>query len=87
MLSLLNSEKFQTEYKNYKEKIENLTNENLKKECSLLLSKLVSEVKSIDTLHEELYRTNSLPTMTSNTRDALVNIRKQLNKKLSENTR
>jgi hypothetical protein len=84
MLTLLKSEKFQREYKEFQEKISSVTSTDVKKELEGLLSKLVSEVKSLDNQHQELANNKQFPMFASDARSNIVEIRRQLNRKLKD---
>jgi hypothetical protein len=84
MLTLLKSEKFQKEYKDFQDKISTVTNENIKKELEGLLSKLVNEVKSLDLQHQELSTTKQFPITASDARSNIIEIRKQIDRRLRD---
>jgi hypothetical protein len=84
MISLLTSETFQNEYKTFKEEISKITNESMRAELDGLLSKLVLEVKILDTYHTELMQGHSLPTAVGDSKGKIVEIRKRLTKRLAD---
>lgn len=84
MLTLLKSEKFQTEYKKFQEKISSVTNESIKKELDELLRKLVAEVQNIDRQHSEVSATKQLSISATDSRNSIAEIRRTLDRKLSD---
>lgn len=84
MLSLLKNERFQTEYKEWKSKIDSMSETVQKKELQELLNKLVNEVKRLDTFHEELMRSHNLPMGMEETKSRISEIRKKIHKRISD---
>jgi siroheme synthase (precorrin-2 oxidase/ferrochelatase) len=84
MLSIFNSEKFQTEYKNYKELIEQVTDLRLKSTLENHLSKLVAHVKHLDSHHEEMIFTKQIKEMSGDNRDKILEVRRFLNKSIKD---
>ena len=83
MLSLLNSEKFQTEYKNYKQQIDSITDVSIKNQLENFLAKLVSQVKALDEDHTEMLLSKRARLGDDN-RDKITELRKILNRKLRD---
>ena len=83
MLSLLNSEKFQTEYKNYKQQIDSITDVSIKNQLENFLAKLVSQVKALDEDHTEMILSKRARLGDDN-RDKITELRKILNRKLRD---
>ena len=83
MLSLLNSEKFQTEYKNYKQQIDSITDLSIKNQLENFLAKLVSQVKGLDEDHTEMILSKRARLGDDN-RDKITELRKILNRKLRD---
>jgi flagellar biosynthesis chaperone FliJ len=83
MLSLLNSEKFQTEYKNYKQQIDSITDLSIKNQLENFLAKLVSQVKALDEDHTEMILSKRARLGDDN-RDKITELRKILNRKLRD---
>jgi hypothetical protein len=54
-MQLLKNERFIKEYTNFKERIDKIDNETIKKDLAGLLSKLHSEVQTIDRQHHDLF--------------------------------
>lgn len=84
MLSLLKSKQFQDEYQNFQTRISNVNNEQLKNNLTLLLAKLVHEIKLLDSHHDQLITTQRLPTMSNEVKANISDIRKTLEKKLKD---
>jgi hypothetical protein len=80
MLTLLKSEKFQKDYRDYKTAIASLTNPDTKKRAEQLLTKLVNEVKFIDSRHQELFLTGNTPARLEESKLTINSIRKQLDR-------
>jgi flagellar biosynthesis chaperone FliJ len=83
MLSLLNSEKFQTEYKKYKQQIDSITDVSIKNQLENFLAKLVSQVKALDEDHTEMILSKRARLGDDN-RDKITELRKILNRKLRD---
>jgi predicted nuclease with TOPRIM domain len=84
MLSLLKNERFLAEYNEWKNKIDDLDNPNLKTELQELLNKLVFEIKKLDNQHQELFSSHHLPIGVAETKSNIVDIRKKILKKLRD---
>ena len=82
MLSLLQSEKFQKEYKQYQEKISKISDTKTKEHAELLVKKLVSEIRAIDNQHTEMFASKQADTGLSESRSKIADIRKQLDRVL-----
>ena len=83
MLSLIKSEKFQKEYNDFKEQIDNIKNESVKKELTGLLNQLVVEVRAIDQQHEDLAMSMRLSNNIVDRKSNLLDIRKKISSLLS----
>lgn len=83
MLSLLESEKFKNEYKNYKEQIDAVTDIATKNQLENFLVKLVAQVKSLDKDHEEMILSKRARLGDDN-KDKITELRKILNRKLKD---
>lgn len=85
MLSLKKSAVFQKDYKNWRERIINVTdNEQLHKELSRLLNELVGHINFLDGQHQELVNNNRLSAQSTETKTRIAEIRKTLDKKLND---
>lgn len=84
MLKLGQSKKFKQEYELFKNKINKIEDEEFKKELNLLLTKLVTEVKNIDSMHSDLISHNRLPIGSIDTKNNIMSIRKELVERLKD---
>jgi two-component sensor histidine kinase len=84
MLSLLKSNRFQTEYKMFVEKINLVTDEQDKSQLNELLRQMINEVKKLDSYHEELTRSHMLPMGLDDSKHRLADYRKKIVKKLRD---
>ena len=85
MLSLRKSSAFQKDYNNWRERINNITdNEQLHRELSRLLSELVSHVNFLDNQHLELVNNNRLSAQSTESKSKIADVRKAIDKKLAD---
>jgi hypothetical protein len=84
MLSLLKSEKFQNECNLYREKISKISNEQIKEKAELLLKKLITEVRAIDSHHQEMFTGNRSSSELVDSRTKIAEARKQLERLLKD---
>jgi 6-phosphogluconate dehydrogenase len=84
MSSLLQSEKFQQEYKQYQEKISKICVDDQRKFAEITLAKLVSEVKFLDSYNHELFTTHMMPVKLDESKKKLIVLRKELDKILKK---
>ena len=84
MLELIKSERFQTEYQTYQNKIKNITNEDIRNQATLLLKTLVNEIKKLDNQHQDMFTGNKMPIGLPDSRNNVVTIRKKLDKLFKE---
>jgi DNA repair exonuclease SbcCD ATPase subunit len=82
-MKLAKSEKFINEVNSFKSKIEKVTDENIKKDLSQTLSKLIQEVNYIDSQHNELSIQKRLPETIDSSRNTIGSYRKRLNDMLT----
>ena len=83
MLSLLESEKFKSDFKNYQKQISKITDQSLKNQLENFLDKLVTLVKAFDTEHEEMIYSKSIR-LGNDKKDKIIEIRKMLDKRLRD---
>ena len=83
-MTILKSDRFQKEYKEFQEKINKINDTKAKAEVTFLLNQLVAEVRAIDAGHAEMFNGSKLPSTLSDHRSGLTSIRKKLISKLSE---
>lgn len=82
--TLENSEKFKTEFNNFKSKISEITNDNLKKDLTEKLTELLREVRYIDMQHQEILMRKEISPMVSESRSKLAEVRKYIIKRLED---
>lgn len=82
--TLENSEKFKTEFNNFKSKISEITNDAVKKDLNEKLTQLLREVRFIDMQHQELLMRKEIPSMVPDSRSKLSEVRKYIIKKLED---
>jgi predicted nuclease with TOPRIM domain len=82
---LINSPRFQKEYKEFSEEISKISDETVKSQLNQLLIKLLGEVRFIDQQHEELNKGAKLASdMIADHRATLQSYRSQIVKRLQE---
>jgi hypothetical protein len=84
MLTLLKSERFQKEYKEFYKQISLIENESFKKELEGLLNKLVNEVRSIDKQATELVVGQTPVPRSNDSRHTIFELRNTLSRKLAD---
>ena len=83
MLTLLKSERFQKEYKEFSDKINTVENEDLKNQLSGLLGNLVNEVKKLDSQHVDIMSSVTRPDV-GDIKTAILELRKTISRRLDE---
>ena len=83
MLTLLKSERFQKEYKEFFDKINTIENEDLKNQLSRLLGNLVNEVKKLDSRHLDITSSVARPDV-GDAKMTILELRKTLVRRLEE---
>jgi hypothetical protein len=84
MLSLLKSERFQNEYNDFKNRISKVTDERLKITLENYLNKLVTHAKNLENQHLEMIFSKQMRSMSNDLRDNILEVRKTIDKKLSD---
>ena len=80
-----NSERFKTEFNEFKTRIEAITNLKVKEEVGTMLTKLLREVRRIDEQHEDLLmRKQQMPGLAADTRNAITELRRSIKSKLDD---
>lgn len=79
-----NSDKFKTDYNNFKSRIACVTNENIKTELLGMLTQLLREVRAIDSQHMEIVTRKELPSFVTDTRSKITEVRKSLVRRLED---
>jgi hypothetical protein len=82
--TLENSEKFKTEFNNFREKISQITNESVKKDLNGKLTELLREVRTIDQQHHNMFMSKELPNMIPESRSKLAEVRNYIIAKLTD---
>jgi len=82
--TLENSEKFKTEFNNFKEKIAEITNEQVKTDLNKKLIELLREVRSIDQQHVNMFMSKEMSTMIPESRTKLAEIRNYIINRLGD---
>jgi hypothetical protein len=79
MLEIIKSQRFQSEYQDFKDKIEKIASGEMRNQAEQLLKTLVNEVKKLDIQHQDMFSGNLIPTGISDTRGDVTAARKKLN--------
>lgn len=79
MLKIRNSNKFKKDFAQYKRDIEKISNDSVKKECYILLNKLIEELNYIDAVHDITNKSIDPKRVRENI-ERSVNLRRNLNK-------
>lgn len=83
-MQLIKHPRFQQEYKQWSDKINQISEEKTKLELTRLLTQLVNEVRKIDSHHNEMLGRTSLDMTINETRKNISDLRKKIHKKLQE---
>ena len=73
--TLENSEKFKTEFNNFRERIAGITNEQVKADLNKKLIELLREVRAIDQQHVNMFMSKELPNMVPESRSKITKVR------------
>jgi len=82
--TLENSEKFKTEFNNFRERISQITNEQVKTDLNKKLTELLREVRAIDQQHVNMFMSKELPTMIPESRSKLAEVRTYIINRLGD---
>ena len=82
--TLENSEKFKTEFNNFRERIAQITNEQVKTDLNKKLTELLREVRAIDQQHVNMFMNKELPTMIPESRSKLAEVRTYIVNRLGD---
>ena len=85
MLTLLKSERFQKEYKEFFDKINTIENADLKNQLSGLLGSLVNEVKKLDSQHVDIMSSVTRPDV-GDIKTSILELRRTISRRLEEYT-
>jgi molecular chaperone GrpE (heat shock protein) len=83
MLSIYESESFQNDYHNYKNKIDKITDQAIKNQLENFLAKLVAHVKAFDKEHAEMIYSKSIR-LGNDHKDGIAEVRKNIDRKLRD---
>ena len=83
MLSLFESEKFQSDLYRYQTEIAKIDNVDTKNNCNNLLNRLIQLVKTFDNKHEQMIFSRDIRDNQSGRQD-IVDVRKSLERKIEE---
>lgn len=79
---LQQTERFQTDVSQYRERIDKIVDEQDKLEATRLLNDLIYEVKNMDNMYMDMVFSKQLPSMGGELKNKIVSIRKKLDSKL-----
>jgi chemotaxis regulatin CheY-phosphate phosphatase CheZ len=79
-----NSERFKTEYNNFKTRINDITdNDRLRSELSDKLNDLLKEVRYVDSQHMDILMAKQLTNIVEDTRSKMLELRQAIDRSLS----
>jgi hypothetical protein len=84
VLTILKSERFQKEYKEFSEKIAAVNIDSVKSDLTVLLGQLVNEVKVLDNNLQDTVGGQKPSHVLDEARSKITEIRRQIDKKLSD---
>ena len=82
--TLENSEKFKTEFNNFRERIAGITNEQVKADLNKKLIELLREVRAIDQQHVNMFMSKELPNMVPESRSKITKVRTYIINRLGD---
>ena len=82
--TLENSEKFKTEFNNFRERIAQVTNEQVKTDLNKKLTEMLREVRAIDQQHVNMFMSKELSNMIPESRSKLAEVRTYIISRLSD---
>ena len=82
--TLENSEKFKTEFNNFRERISQITNEQVKTDLNKKLTEMLREVRAIDQQHVNMFMSKELSNMIPESRSKLAEVRTYIISRLSD---
>lgn len=83
-MQLSKNPRFIQEHAEFSKKIAMISNEQVKKECQLLLRELTRHVQEIDIKHDQLNSLGRMPTQIGSARDDIQAVRKKLMHRLKD---
>jgi hypothetical protein len=81
---LENSERFKTEFNNWRSRIDKITNDRVKGELNNKMTQLLREVRAVDQQHRDVLMAKQLPNMISDSRNTLSEIRQSIARQLED---
>ena len=82
--TLENSERFKTEFNNWKSRIDKITNERVRGELNNKMTQLLREVRAVDQQHKDVLMAKQLPNMIADSRNKLSEIRQSIARQLED---
>jgi hypothetical protein len=82
--TLENSERFKTEFNDWKSRIDKITNERVRGELNNKMTQLLREVRAVDQQHRDVLMAKQLPNMISDSRNTLSEIRQSIARQLED---
>jgi hypothetical protein len=82
--TLENSEKFKTEFNSFRERIAQVTNEQVKTDLNKKLTEMLREVRAIDQQHVNMFMSKELSNMIPESRSKLAEARTYIINRLSD---
>ena len=80
--SIFSSERFQSDLQKYKIALEKITDEEKKKVVQKLITDLMMNVKRMDNMYLDMVYSSQLTSIGAEMREKIIDIRKQLDKKI-----
>lgn len=82
--TLENSERFKTEFNDWRSRIDKISNERIKGELNNKMTQLLKEVRAVDQQHRDILMAKQLPNMISDSRTTLTEIRMSIVRQLED---
>jgi hypothetical protein len=82
--TLENSERFKTEFNDWKSRIDKITNDRVKSELNNKMTQLLREVRAVDQQHRDVLMAKQLPNMIADSRNTLSEIRQSIARQLED---
>jgi hypothetical protein len=82
--TLENSERFKTEFNDWRSRINNVTNDQVKTELNEKLNQLLREVRAVDQQHRDILMAKQLPNMIADSRTTLTDLRQSITRQLED---
>lgn len=84
-MQILNSENFKKDYKTIQNFIEQSSDDQVKNQVKSLLSELITHVRNIDNIHNDLALVSRLSDKTQESRNRIADLRKKIFKIIESN--